>query len=89
MRRELKAYGNELDKKKEIVALSKCDTIDPSALDEKLEALKKAARKTPMVLSGVTGTGVKEALYAISREVTRAEKREDADHPSVKGPWEP
>ncbi len=89
VRRELKAYGNELDKKKEIVALSKCDAIDPSALDEKLEALKKAARKTPMVLSGVTGTGVKEALYAISREVTRAEKREDADHPSVKGPWEP
>ena len=89
VRRELKAYGDELDKKKEIVALSKCDAIDPSALDEKLEALKKAARKTPMVLSGVTGTGVKEALYAISREVTRAEKREDADHPSVKGPWEP
>ena len=70
-------------------ALSKCDAIDPSALDEKLEALKKAARKTPMVLSGVTGTGVKEALYAISREVTPPRRERMPDHPSVKGPWEP
>ena len=30
--RELKAYGADLDKKKEIVALSKCDALDKDTL---------------------------------------------------------
>ena len=35
VRRELKAYGAGLDKKKEIVALSKCDALDPDTLAER------------------------------------------------------
>src|SRR6476660_900956 len=37
VRRELKAYGEGLDKKKEIVALSKCDALDKATLEERAE----------------------------------------------------
>jgi GTP-binding protein len=88
VRRELKAYGGGLDKKKEIVALSKADAVLPDELEDKLASLKKAARKTPLVLSAVAGKGVKEALYALAREIGRAESSEDdADEPQQ--PWQP
>ncbi len=35
VRRELKAYGNGIEKKKEIVALSKCDALDEATLAER------------------------------------------------------
>jgi len=84
VRKELKAYDAGLAKKREIVALSKCDALDAAAIAEKSEALRKAARKKPLVLSAVAGTGVKEALYALAREIGRkagggaAETDEDA-----------
>jgi GTPase len=89
VRRELKAYGNGIEKKKEIVALSKCDALDEATLAERRDVLKKAARKTPLVLSAVSGKGVKEALYALAREISRAgaaDKDPDAD---AAGPWQP
>ena len=39
VRRELKAYSPELAKKKEIVALSKCDALDDGTLAERFEEL--------------------------------------------------
>ncbi|MEQ1653511.1 MAG: GTPase ObgE [Hyphomicrobium sp.] len=87
VRRELKAYSDELHKKKEIVALSKADALDEETLKEKSAELKKAARKTPLVLSAVSGKGVKEALYALTREITRAnDSDEDAE---AEGHWQP
>lgn len=89
VRRELKAYGGGLDKKKEVVALSKCDAIDEEALAQRVEALKKAARKNPLVLSAVSGLGVKEALFALTREIKKGAKAEaDAEAPP-KGAWRP
>ncbi|MGE3064411.1 MAG: GTPase ObgE [Hyphomicrobiaceae bacterium] len=72
VRQELKVYGADLAKKKEIVALSKCDALDEATIAEKTAALKAAARKKPLVLSAVSGLGVKEALFAIAREIERA-----------------
>ena len=69
VRAELKAYGGGLDKKKEIVALSKCDALDEATLAEKAAELKAAARKKPLILSAVSGPGVKEALSALAREI--------------------
>ena len=89
VRRELKAYSAELAKKKEIVALSKADAVDAATLAEKQAELKKAARKTPLVLSAVSGQGVKDALYAIIREIGRAEAQDDADDPEPKEAWRP
>src|SRR5258707_20540 len=51
VRRELKAYGAGLDRKKEIVALSKCDALDADTLAERAAELKKAAKKMPLHLS--------------------------------------
>ena len=77
VRAELKAYSPELARKKEIVALSKCDAITAEEAAEKAARLQKAARKKPLILSAVAGAGMKEALYALAREVARADAREE------------
>ncbi len=73
MRRELKAYGADLGKKKEIVALSKMRLrLTQRRSQVRLAELQKAARKKPLALSAVSGAGVKEALFALTREINRA-----------------
>ena len=89
VRRELKAYGNGIEKKKELVALSKCDALDEATLLERRDLLKKASRKTPLILSAVSGQGVKDALYAIAREVGRAESNDEETDAEAPGPWQP
>jgi GTP-binding protein len=89
VRRELKAYGAGLDKRKEIVALSKCDAVDEATLAERAEALKKAARKQPLILSAVSGLGMKAALFAITGEIQRAKKKAAGEDAEPEGPWQP
>jgi GTPase len=90
VRRELKAYSDELHKKKEIVALSKADALDDETLKTKFEELKKASRKTPLVLSAVSGKGIKDALYAITREIGKADAHDDESDPDRKDEsWQP
>jgi GTP-binding protein len=89
VRRELKAYGGDLAKKKEIVALSKCDAVDEDTLASRLAELQKAARKKPLALSAVSGLGVKEALYALSREISRVKAGEVEAAEAARGPWRP
>ena len=89
VRHELKAYGAELAGKKEIVALSKCDAVDAETLAERAEALKKAARRKPLVLSAVSGQGVKEVLYALTREITRGKKEAAAEAAPPEPGWRP
>jgi GTP-binding protein len=91
VRAELKAYGGGLAKKKEIVALSKCDALDEAAIAAKAEELRAAARKKPLVLSAVSGRGVKEALAALAREIGRSKSAEQAaaDEGEQHQPWQP
>jgi GTP-binding protein len=89
VRRELKAYSPELAQKKEIVALSKCDALDDATLAERFEALKKAARKKPLTLSAVSGQGVKDALFALTREIGKAGAEDDAANGETEEPWHP
>jgi len=89
VRRELKAYGAGLGRKKEIVALSKCDALDEAAIAEKVEILRKAARKKPLILSAVSGAGVREALFALTREIDRAAEAEEPDDGRPQEPWSP
>lgn len=89
VRRELKAYGGDLAKKKEIVALSKCDAVDEETLAERLAVLQKAARKKPLALSAVSGLGVKEALFALAREIRRAQADESEAAEASRAPWRP
>ena len=91
VRAELKAYGMDLDRKKELVALTKCDALDDATIAERVSALYKAARKKPLVISAVSGEGMREALFALTREMGRAGREaaeaEAADLPKVA--WEP
>jgi GTP-binding protein len=92
VRAELKAYSPDLAKKKEIVALSKCDAITPDEAAEKAARLQKAARKKPLLLSAVSGSGMPDALYALAREIGRAGRREtEEDEADGGGPkaWSP
>lgn len=89
VRRELKAYSDDLHKKKEIVALSKADALDEETIKAKFAELKKACRKTPLVVSAVSGKGVKEALYALTREIARAGTHDDDEDDAAPGPWQP
>ena len=90
VRRELKAYDLDLAKKKEIVALSKIDSLDAETLAERLAELQKAARKKPIALSAVSGAGVKDALFALTREINRATAAElDTANSEERKPWRP
>jgi len=89
VRRELKAYGHELAGKKEIVALSKIDALDEDTCNEKAQCLEKAARKKPLLLSAVSGKGIQEALFALTREIARVEKSEVEESSEPAKPWEP
>jgi GTP-binding protein len=62
IRGELKKYGGGLYEKKEIVALNKIDALSEDEIKEKQSALKKACKKTPLLLSGATGKGVPETV---------------------------
>ena len=74
VRAELKAYGGDLARKKEIVALSKCDAVTPEVAEDKAKLLQKAARKKPLLLSAVSRKGVDDVLHRIDTIV----KGEDA-----------
>jgi GTP-binding protein len=62
VRGELEAYGHGLADKPEVVALSKADALSPETLKQQVTRLKRAARKTPLVVSAVSGEGVTETL---------------------------
>src|SRR5215471_7648309 len=62
IREELLAYGHDLADKPEIVALNKADALTPDELREQKARLKRAAKATPLVLSGATGKGVREVM---------------------------
>ncbi|MGE0768953.1 MAG: GTPase ObgE [Hyphomicrobiaceae bacterium] len=85
IRREIRAYSPELAKRKELVALSKCDALLPDEIDRKSAELAKVARKKPLALSAVSGFGMKEALYAITREIVRRHDKEEAELVEAEG----
>lgn len=78
VRTELAAYGHELAEKPEIVALSKADALTPAAIKAQVARLKRAAKKTPLVLSAHSGAGVTKALRALLAEIWRARAGEPA-----------
>lgn len=76
VRAELEAYGHGLAEKPEVVALSQADTLDAEARKKKVAALKRAAGRTPLVLSAVSGEGVEAALRALAAEIGETRMRE-------------
>ena len=76
VRAELEAYGHGLADKPEIVALNKADALTPEQLKEQVARLKRAAKKTPLVLSAATGAGVPEVLRALSKVIDDGARRD-------------
>ncbi len=102
IRRELAAYGQGLDQKAEIVALSKVDAIDEETLLKQVERLKRAMRSSgpllgegerrakPLPLSTATQRGVTDVLRATIKAIEARRARESAGEPPAKpAQWAP
>ncbi len=82
IRNEISAYSKELDEKKEIIVLSKSDSINEEKLDEKLIILKDYTNKDVFKMSSVTRKGITSILRILHDNIS---KTEDDD---IKG-WQP
>jgi len=71
VRRELKAYGGNLARKKEIVALNKTDAMTAEDIEAKRAQLARVSRKAVHVISGVSGAGVQALLHELMKLVDR------------------
>jgi GTP-binding protein len=82
IRGELSAYSPLLAEKPELVALNKCDAIEADDIKKKAKALSREAGRPVHQISGATGKGVRELLFAalgIIREARAAEAPRDAE----------
>jgi GTPase len=88
IRAELAAYGHGLAEKPEIVALNKADALGESEIKDQLARLKRAAKKTPFVISAVSREGVQDVLRALYSviEQARGEKPKAATETAA---WQP
>jgi GTP-binding protein len=77
VRGELEAYGQGLTDKPEVVALSKSDALTKDAIKTQAGKLKKACKKTPLVLSAQSGDGVQEVLRALLKIIDQARNAAD------------
>jgi GTPase len=89
VRTELEAYEGQLAEKIEIVALNKIDAVTPDELKKQRDRLKRAAKKTPLLMSGVTGEGVPEALRALVAVIGEAPVSNKAKGAALAEPWAP
>ncbi len=88
IRAELAAYGHELTEKPEIVALNKADAMTAEAIKQQVARLKRAAKKTPLVISAVSGEGVSDVLRALLKVIDQA-RRSAAAPGTVDAAWQP
>jgi GTPase len=89
VREELDAYGQGLEDKTEIVALSKCDAVTAEVVKEQKARLKRAAKKEPLLLSAASGQGIEAALRALASEMGRAQAEENKSNMAEQEPWHP
>ena len=89
VRTELEAYAESLMEKIEIVALNKIDAVEPDVLKEQVKRLKRAAKKTPLLVSGATGAGVPEVLRALVAVIGEAPVTAKAQSAAEAAPWSP
>jgi len=88
VRAELAAYGEGLADKPEIVALTKADALGADAIKQQAARLKRAAKKTPLVVSAVSGDGVEAVLRAVLKVIEQA-RRGGVETHAVDAAWQP
>ena len=89
VRTELEAYEGDLGSKIEIVALNKIDAVSPEELKVQKDRLKRASKQTPLLISGVTGAGVVDALRALINIIGEAPVSEKAKSDIPPESWSP
>ncbi|AMN39024.1 GTPase ObgE [Rhodoplanes sp. Z2-YC6860] len=90
VRAELEAYGGGLTEKPEIVALSKIDAMTPEQIKEQAARLKRACKKTPLLLSAHSRKGVPEALRALVEVIGKAaDEKPKRTRKSTAPAWQP
>jgi GTPase len=100
IRQELSAYGEGIDEKPEIVALSKVDAVDEETLKTQVERLKRAMRSygpvlepgakraRPLLLSTAAHSGVTDVLRATMAAI-EAGRADAAATLAAPEPWSP
>ena len=88
VRAELSAYGQELIDKPEIVALNKADALSADEIKQQVARLKRAAKKTPLVISAVSGDGVQQVLRALLDVIEEA-RHSAGESPDSRAAWQP
>lgn len=73
VRGEIEAYASELADKKELVVFNKADIVDAEELASKRKAFEKVTGQVPMLMSAVSGQGVRAVMAALLH-VIRAER---------------
>ncbi|MEP3523860.1 MAG: GTPase ObgE [Hyphomicrobiales bacterium] len=88
VRGELDAYGNGLEGKPEIIALTKVDALSKDEIKSKMKVLKKASGCNVLPLSAPTRHGVEDVLRAIMEAIVA---KRDADNAPVneESGWSP
>ncbi len=88
VRGELDAYGAGLEDKAEVLALSRCDLVEPQLLEEVRAALEEAAGTPPFPISAPLGEGMGSLLDQIVERVSGGATK-DEQGSEFELPWSP
>ena len=65
IRNEIASYGNEIQKKPEIIVINKCDIMEKEDIDKKLKSFKAIKNKESLLISAYTGEGIDKLKISI------------------------
>ena len=74
IKNEIKKYKNKVEKKNELICLTKCDLLDRNKLKYKINELKKICKKEIYYCSNITGEGIKEVLKKLENLYEKKKK---------------
>lgn len=89
VRKELVAYGADLDGKTEIVALNKIDALDEETIAERQDELANVVGRPVHLISAVSGKGVREVTYELDRIIVEARAKAAKDSDEVEEGYHP
>lgn len=89
VRKELAAYGANLDDKHEIVALNKIDALDDETIAERQQELADVVDGPVHLISAVAGKGVREVTYELDRIIVEARAEAQRDDDEVEEGYHP
>lgn len=87
VRNEIESYGHGLGEKPEIVALSKCDTLQVDERASMMGALEAESGANVVPLSSVSREGIDDVLRLLIAQITTSKTEENA--PESEPQWHP